>query len=112
MRERQGGEHQGEDHGRGLSGDDNPLPIGPVGSNSSEGREKKHRDLAGEADGTQQQPGSREFVDEPGLSHRLHPCAHQRNELSAEKQLEITVPQRPARGLPIQLAFGCLLTVG
>ena len=112
MRERQGSEHQGKDHGRGLSGDDNPLPIGPVGSNSSERREEKHRDLAGKPHRAQLQAGSGQFVDEPRLGDRLHPCAHQRNELSAEKQLEITVPQRPARGLPIQLAFGCLLTVG
>ena len=55
---------------------------------------------------------SREFVDEPRLGHGLHPRAHQGNKLSAEEQLKVSVPKRPARGLPVQLAFGRLPVVG
>ena len=47
----------------------------------------------------QLQSRPRQPVDQPGLRHGLHPGADQRNQLSAEKQLEVAMPQR-ASGRP------------
>ena len=45
---------------------------------------------------------SRQPVDKPRLRNGLHPSADQRNQLSAEKKLEVAMPQRPSCRLPAQ----------
>ena len=73
--QREPGQDPREDHGRGLGGDYEALTIDAVGGDSSEGSEEKDGDLAGKADGSQQQRGSRKTVDEPCLGYALHPGA-------------------------------------
>jgi len=54
--------------------------------------------LAGESDCAQQQGGTGESVYQPRLCNALHPRADQRDELSAEEKLEVTVPQSTETG--------------
>jgi hypothetical protein len=62
--------------------------------------EEEDRKLAGKADTAQQQWRVRQAVDQPGLGHGLHPCADERDQLSAEEQLEIAVAQGAQGGRP------------
>ena len=62
-----------------------------------DGRKQEDRNLAGKSHRAQLQSRTRQPVDEPRLRHGLHPGADQGNQLSAEKKLEVAMPQRASR---------------
>jgi hypothetical protein len=91
--QRERSQNSREDHGSGLSGDDEPLAIDAVGGDSSQGSDDENGKLTGEADASQQERRVRHSIDEPCLGHGLHPGADQGDELSAEKELKVAVAQ-------------------
>jgi hypothetical protein len=78
-------ENPREDQGSGLSGDYESLAIDAVSGNSAERRDEEDRKLTGKTDASQQEGRVRHAVDEPRLGYRLHPCADERDQLSAEE---------------------------
>ena len=103
LRQRQRRQHKRQQHGRDLRTDHNVLAVAAVGHDSAERRKQEHRNLAGKSHCPQLQPRAGQPVDQPRLGHGLHPGADQRNELSAEKKLEVAMPQRASGRLPAQL---------
>ena len=77
-------EHERQQHGRDLRRDDYVLRL-TVRHDAAERRKEEYGNLAGEADGPQQQARTGQAVDEPRLGHGLHPGSGEGNELAAEK---------------------------
>ena len=85
--------------------DHDMAPVAAIGGDPAERRKQKDRDLAGEPHRSQQQRRTSQPVDEPRLRHGLHPGADQRDQLSAEEELEVAMTQRPSSHLPARSAF-------
>ncbi len=100
VRQRERRQHKRQQHRRDLRPDDDVLAVGAIGDDSSDRRKQKHRNLAGKSYRAQQQSRAGQPVDKPRLGHGLHPRADQRNQLSAEKKLEVAMPQGASRRLP------------
>ena len=92
--ERQRRQRERQHHRRRLRRDHHALARPPVGHESRQRREQKNGNLAHEAEHAEQHRRSRQPVNQPRLRDRLHPRADQRNNLSAEKKLEISMLQR------------------
>jgi len=75
-----------------------------------DGRKEEDRNLAGKSHRAQLQSGTSQAVHKPRLRHGLHPGADQGNQLSAEEELEVAMPQSSPGCLPSRsaaLARGC-----
>ena len=102
-RQRECGQHERQEHGRDLSSDNDVLAVAAVGDDPADGGEQEYGNLAGKANRAQLKPGSGEAINKPRLRDGLHPGADQRNQLSAEEELEVAMAQGasgilPARG--------------
>ena len=84
---------ESEQHGGGLRGNDGAMPAVTVREQSPQWGEKQYRNLSREPYQPQQQRGFGEPIDKPRLRNRLHPGANQRDDLAAEEQPVIAVPQ-------------------
>ena len=102
MRQRQRRQNERQHHGCSLGRNHDMLAIAAVGHNPAQRGKQKYRNLAGKSHRAQLQPRAGQTVHQPGLSHGLHPCADQGNELPAEEKLEVSVPESPSRRLPPQ----------
>ncbi len=97
-----------QNHGCGLSSNDQAVAVDPIHDSTAEGCQQKNGNLAGETDRAQQQRRFRQAVDEPRLGHALHPRTGEGDELPAEEKLEVTVTQGAQGHRPFGLrrAFG------
>ena len=84
---------EGEQHRGGLRGNHGAMPAVTVREQSPQGSEEEHRNLPREPHQPQQQRRLGEPIDQPRLRNRLHPGANQRDDLAAEEQPVIAVPQ-------------------
>ena len=69
------------------------MAIMSIGESTAEGRKQKNRKLSGESYESEQDGRACQPIDKPRLRHRLHPGAGERNELSAEEESVIPVPE-------------------
>ncbi len=92
--QRQRGKDERQQHGRRLRGDDDAMSAVTVREHAPHRRQQKDRDLPRKAYQPEQQRRPREPVDEPRLRDRLHPGADHRDDLAAEEQPVVAVPQR------------------
>jgi hypothetical protein len=95
--QRQPGEQQRLDHGKSLRPDEDAAAVEAIDKDAGDGSEEEGRDLAGEADGAEQQRRFREAVDQPRGGDARHPGADQRDGLAAEEEAEIAMAQRAPR---------------
>ena len=71
------------------------MAVVSIGKGPAEGRKQKNRKLSCESDESEQDGRAGQPIDEPRLRDRLHPGAGERDELAAEEEPVIPVPQRP-----------------
>ena len=92
---RQGERRQNErqQHRRNLRANHHMLAVDAIGDNAADRRDQEDGNLAGKAHCPQLQSRSRQPVDQPRLGDGLHPGADQRDQLSAEKELEVAMAQ-------------------
>src|SRR5712692_8385807 len=75
------------------------MPFEAVPRITTERRKKQHWHLARKTENPEQRRRMSQLIDQPELRHVLHPCSDQRNELSRDEKLKITVLQgAEARG--------------
>ncbi len=71
--------------------DNSAMPVVAVPDVSANRGEEENRHLIGESEHTQQRRRTRQLIHQPQLCGGLHPCTDQRNELSRDEKLKITV---------------------
>ena len=91
--EGEGRQREGLQHRQGLSDDDHLAAGKAVGRDPAQRSQGEHGDLRAEPCGPEQKLGVGQAVDQPALRHVLHPGADQRDDLAADEQAEIAVPQ-------------------
>ena len=86
---------QGErlQHGQRLCHDDHLAAGKTVGRDPAQRSQGEHGDLGAEPCGPEQKFRVGEAVHQPALRHVLHPGADQRDDLAADEEAEIAVPQ-------------------
>jgi hypothetical protein len=90
----EGGEAERLYEQHGLAGDDEPALRQAVGEGAGDERQQQHRRELQRADETETERRVGELEHEPGLGHRLHPGADERDELRNPEQTKVPVPER------------------
>ena len=93
VREREPGKGERLQHGQGLRPDQNFAAVDAINEDAGERSEEKGWNLAGEADGAQQERGFGEPVDKPGRGDARHPGADEGDALAAEEEPEVAMAQ-------------------
>src|SRR5713226_179270 len=83
--------HKGLRHRQGLSDNDQPSPIHPVGDDSPEGSEKQPRKGVEEADHAQKKGGMGQLPNEPALCDVLHEVPCVRKNRAHQQETEIAM---------------------
>ncbi len=91
VREGQCCQYKGENHGKRLSNDDAAMPVIAVAHVAAHPGQKEHGHLIGEAEDSEENGGTGQFIDEPLLRRGLHPRADQRNHLPGDEELKVPV---------------------
>ncbi len=84
------------------------MAVPTVGDDAGYRREEENWNLVDEGNNAKQPGGTSEAINEPVLSDILHPGADQGDELAAEEQLKIAMPQGAESGSDTQAFFGFL----
>ncbi len=106
MSERERGQHECEQHRRGLRHDHHAVPVVTIHHGSAERRYQKNRNLRCKSHQAQHQRRACQPIHKPCLRHTLHPGAHEGNKLPGKEELEVAMPQRAQRGSQFRTCRG------
>ena len=90
-------QREGLQHGQGLGHDDQLAAGKAVGRDPAQRSQGEHGDLRAEPCGAEQKFRMGQAIHQPALRHVLHPGADQRDDLAADEEAEIAVPQGAKR---------------